>query len=54
MVLSRKEKEQLEVMIALEKLIKEKGHSSPEGIEAGKSWHCDFPEKLKEIRRNQF
>lgn len=51
MILSKKEKEQIQEMIALEKIIKDNSPGHGIGFEAAKKWHCDYPEKLKNIRR---
>lgn len=49
MILSKKEKEQLSEMIALEKIVKDKEPLSEEGMEAAKKWHS-YPQKLKNMR----
>jgi len=51
MILSKKEKEQLQEMIALEKIINDNSPGYGIGFDAAKKWHCDYPEKLKNIRR---
>jgi hypothetical protein len=52
MILSKKEKEQIEEMIALEKIIKDNHPGYGIGFDAAKKWH-DYPDKLKDFRREK-
>lgn len=52
MILSKKEKEQIQEMIALEKIIKDNHPGYGIGFDAAKKWH-DYPDKLKDIRREK-
>jgi hypothetical protein len=52
-VLTKKEKQQIQEMKELEAILKIAESNTPEFTAAFKSWHWDYPDKLKNIRRSE-